>query len=86
MSLALQKLAPLMSRAARGGPTQAVARRSFASDAHGEVKVNFWQAPTEVAKWKEEQVVLMVLAGWGVGIYSAVKIFGGKSEPKPAAQ
>lgn len=25
------------------------------ADAHGEVKVNAWEAPTEVAKWKEER-------------------------------
>jgi hypothetical protein len=32
--------------------------------------------------------VFVVLAGWGVGITSAVKIFGGKKEPAaaPAAQ
>lgn len=24
---------------------------------HGEKKVNFWEAPTNVAAWKEEQVL-----------------------------
>ena len=28
-----------------------------ATDAHGEQKVNFWQAPTDIPKWKEEQVL-----------------------------
>ena len=32
-----------------------------AADAHGEVKVNFWEAPTEVAKWKEEHVSTALL-------------------------
>lgn len=40
----------------------------------------------QVAKWKEEQTVLVVLASWGIGIYSALKIFGGKKEEKPAAE
>ena len=26
------------------------------ADAHGEVKVNCWEAPTQIAKWKEEHV------------------------------
>lgn len=26
------------------------------ADAHGEVKVNAWEAPTQIAKWKEEHV------------------------------
>lgn len=29
--------------------------------------------------------MLVVLAGWGVGIYSAMKIFGKKKEEVPAA-
>ncbi|KAK2078193.1 hypothetical protein QBZ16_004061 [Prototheca wickerhamii] len=73
----MQRLAPLARRLVARKPVQT---RSFAADAHGEVKVNFWEAPTEVAKWKEEQTVLVVLAGWGVTIYSAIKIFGGKKE------
>lgn len=39
-------------------------------------------------KWHPHpsQLVLTVLAGWGLVIYSAVKIFGGKKkEPEPAA-
>ena len=27
-----------------------------AVDAHGEVKVNCWEAPTDFSKWKEEHV------------------------------
>lgn len=26
------------------------------ADAHGEVKVNAWEAPTQIGKWKEEHV------------------------------
>ncbi|EIE23137.1 hypothetical protein COCSUDRAFT_53518 [Coccomyxa subellipsoidea C-169] len=55
-------------------------RRGFASEEHGEKKVNFWQAPTNVASWKEEQIVLVVLAAWGLGITTAMKAFGGKKE------
>lgn len=32
-------------------------QRLAATDAHGEQKVNFWQAPTDIPKWKEEQVL-----------------------------
>ena len=31
------------------------------------------------------QIVFAVLGCWGVGIYSAIKIFGGKKESAPAA-
>ena len=31
------------------------------------------------------QIVFAVLGCWGVGIYSAIKIFGGKKESTPAA-
>lgn len=30
------------------------------------------------------QIVLVILGTWGVGIYSAFAIFGGKKEDKPA--
>ena len=110
---------------------------------HGEKKINFWEGPTRISEWKEEQVrhqgpctsiiapsawntfrpylrilipaalllhdrrtgrasvcmigndikdplcnlqiVLGVLGAWGVGIYTAMKAFGGKKEePAPA--
>jgi hypothetical protein len=31
------------------------------------------------------QIVFLVLGGWGVGIYSAMKIFGGGKKEAPAA-
>jgi hypothetical protein len=46
-------------------------------DAHGEVKVNCWEKPTQISEWKEEHIVIAVLAAWGVTITSAMKIFGG---------
>mmetsp|Transcript_1679 Transcript_1679/g.5593 ORF Transcript_1679/g.5593 Transcript_1679/m.5593 type:complete len:84 (-) Transcript_1679:43-294(-) len=51
--------------------------RRYAADAHGEVKVNCWEKPTSIAEWKEEHIVIAVLAAWGVTITSAMKIFGG---------
>jgi hypothetical protein len=45
-----------------------------------EAKVNAWEAPTQVAKWKEEHIVFAVLGGWGIGIYTAMKVFGGKEK------
>lgn len=49
-----------------------------------EPKVNCWEAPTQVAKWKEEHIVFVVLGGWVVGIWGATKAFGGKKEPEQA--
>ncbi|EFN55212.1 expressed protein [Chlorella variabilis] len=44
------------------------------------------EKPTEIAKWKEEHIVFLVLGCWGVGIWGATKIFGGKKEvPAEAA-
>lgn len=58
----------------------------FGADAHGEVKYNCWEKPTQIAEWKEEHIVIAVLATWGVTITSAMKIFGGKKEePAPAS-
>lgn len=54
--------------------------------AHGEVKFNAWEKPTEIAKWKEEHIVFAVLGGWAVTIYSATKIFGGGKKEAPAAE
>jgi len=62
-------------------------RRGFAADAeHGEKKINFWEGPTRISEWKEEQIVLSVLSAWGIGIYTAMKVFGGKKEEPAAAQ
>eukprot|EP00889_Picochlorum_renovo_P005923 jgi/Picre1/32953/NNA_008280.t1 len=47
-------------------------------DAHGEVKYNCWEKPTQIAEWKEEHIVIAVLAGWGIGISTALKVFGGR--------
>lgn len=30
--------------------------RLLRADAHGEVKVNAWEAPTQISQWKEEHV------------------------------
>lgn len=46
-------------------------------DAHGEVKYNCWEKPTSIAEWKEEHIVIAVLAAWGVTISTAMKVFGG---------
>ena len=55
------------------------------ADAHGEVKVNCWEKPTSISEWKEEHIVIAVLAAWGVTITSAMKIFGGgDKEAAPA--
>eukprot|EP00884_Botryococcus_braunii_P012393 jgi/Botrbrau1/21154/Bobra.0061s0048.1 len=67
--------APLAARLTRRAG-QLQQQRLMAADAHGEVKVNFWEAPTEVSKWKEEHIVFAVLGGWAIGIWSAFKIFG----------
>lgn len=30
------------------------------ADEHGDKKVNFWEAPTNVSSWKEEQVIYLL--------------------------
>ena len=55
------------------------------ADAHGEVKYNCWEKPTQIAQWKEEHIVIAVLAAWGITITSAMKIFGGKKEDPVAS-
>ena len=56
------------------------------ADPHGEVKLNCWEAPTNIAAWKEEHIVFVVLAGWGVAIWGGMKAFGGgKKEEAPKA-
>ncbi|KAI8102029.1 hypothetical protein M9434_007089 [Picochlorum sp. BPE23] len=59
--------------------------RRYAADAHGEVKYNCWEKPTQIAEWKEEHIVIAVLAGWGIGISTAFKVFGGEKKEEPAA-
>lgn len=82
----LRNLQPLASRITRGSRTAMQQRRGMAGDAHGEVKYNAWEKPTEIAKWKEEHIVFLVLGGWGVGIWGAMKAFGGKKEEAPVAK
>jgi hypothetical protein len=86
MSMLLNKLGPAVLN--RGQLTQQplknasrfvnqVTKRNMATDPNAPAKVNFWEAPTDVAKWKEEHIVIAVLAGWGVVITGASKMFGG---------
>jgi len=57
------------------------------ADAHGEVKYNCWEKPGSIAEWKEEHIVIAVLAAWGVTISTAMKVFGGgDKEAAPAAE
>jgi len=57
------------------------------ADAHGEVKYNCWAKPGSIAEWKEEHIVIAVLAAWGVTISTAMKVFGGgDKEAAPAAE
>lgn len=79
-----KSVSSLAARVARSSRTGMQQRRGMAGDAHGEVKYNCWEKPTEVALWKEEHIVFVVLAGWGVGIWGAMKVFGGKKEEAPA--
>ena len=48
------------------------------ADPNAPPKVNAWEAPTNVAAWKEEHIVLAVLGGWAVVIKGAMATFGGK--------
>ncbi|KAK9810815.1 hypothetical protein WJX73_009563 [Symbiochloris irregularis] len=79
-----RRLVPFASRLSQSDASLAVSRQSRRSyaDAHGEVKVNCWEAPTQINKWKEEHIVFAVLGTWGVVIFGSMKIFGGK---KPTA-
>eukprot|EP00243_Klebsormidium_subtile_P002858 TRINITY_DN157_c0_g1_i1.p1 TRINITY_DN157_c0_g1~~TRINITY_DN157_c0_g1_i1.p1 ORF type:complete len:121 (-),score=6.81 TRINITY_DN157_c0_g1_i1:421-783(-) len=68
---------------------QLVQSRSFAAGAHGHEssKVDFWKEPANPANWKEEQFVLLSLAGWGLLIYGGYKAAtgGGKKKSDPAS-
>lgn len=66
-------------------PATGLQKRGFAAAPGEEPKVNMWEAPTQIAKWKEEHIVFVVLAGWVVGISGAMKVFGGKKEEQPAS-
>jgi len=78
---------PSVLLCARGWLTAASYLPNALADAHGEVKVNCWEKPTSISEWKEEHIVIVVLAAWGVTITSAMKIFGGgDSEPAPVAE
>jgi hypothetical protein len=93
MNGALKRLSqPLAQRLLRPNRVQ-MQYRGFAADAHGEVKLNCWDAPTNIAAWKEEHIVLFVLGCWAVAITGSLKHFGGKKgdanenpgTPAPAA-
>ena len=73
-----------MSAAGGAVQRQQAARRGFAAAAGEEARVNFWEAPTAISKWKEEHIVILVLSCWGVGIYGAMKMFGGGGAKKAA--
>ncbi|KAK9835586.1 hypothetical protein WJX74_003635 [Apatococcus lobatus] len=60
-----------------------VPARGYAAAPGEAPKVNCWQAPSDPAKWKEEQVVFAVLGSWAVVITAAFQLKGGKKEPKP---
>merc|ERR1711959_449861 len=57
-----------------------VTKRNMATDPGAPPKVNAWEAPTDIPSWKEEHIVIAVLSGWGVVIFGATKMFGGKKE------
>ena len=63
---ALQPPRAALGGASSGAPPAAADRRPrtacLPADAHGEVKYNCWEKPTEVAKWKEEHIVFVVSA------------------------
>lgn len=83
---ALKRLAPLAPRLTTSNFSRQQQRGFAASVGHGDAKVNCWEQPTNISNWKEEHIVFAVLGCWGVGIYSAIKIFGGgKKESTPAA-
>mmetsp|Transcript_33878 Transcript_33878/g.40975 ORF Transcript_33878/g.40975 Transcript_33878/m.40975 type:complete len:81 (+) Transcript_33878:107-349(+) len=50
--------------------------RGFAADPHGPPKVNLWEDPANPSNWKEWQVVVSVLSGWGIVITGARSAFG----------
>jgi hypothetical protein len=54
----------------------------MAAEAGEAPKVNMWEAPTEISRWKEEHTVMFILGCWGVVIGTSLKVFGGKKEPK----
>merc|ERR1712188_157445 len=66
--------------AAEGQNALRSARRTMATDPGAAPKVNAWEAPTDIPSWKEEHIVIAVLAGWSVVIFGATKMFGGKKE------
>mmetsp|Transcript_40472 Transcript_40472/g.114626 ORF Transcript_40472/g.114626 Transcript_40472/m.114626 type:complete len:96 (-) Transcript_40472:357-644(-) len=57
-----------------------VTSRTMAAEAGEAPKVNLWEAPTEISRWKDEHIVLFVLGCWGVVIGGSMKVFGGKKE------
>ena len=61
-------------------PSSILPFRSIRADPGAPPKVNAWEAPTDIPSWKEEHIVIAVLSGWGVVIFGATKMFGGKKE------
>ncbi|CAO2814356.1 unnamed protein product [Amaranthus hypochondriacus] len=86
--LAAARQATSISRISSQHPVpQLVQRRGLAgsADHHGPPKVNCWQEPMNPGNWKEEQFVIVSLAGWGLLITGGYKFFTkgkGKEEKK----
>ncbi|XP_021726036.1 uncharacterized protein LOC110693208 isoform X2 [Chenopodium quinoa] len=66
-----------LSSSKLAGAPPFIQRRGFSSggDHHGPPKVNFWQDPLSPSRWKEEQFVIVSLAGWGTLFYGSYKFF-----------
>eukprot|EP00212_Chloropicon_laureae_P005828 CAMPEP_0197495334 /NCGR_PEP_ID=MMETSP1311-20131121/35876_1 /TAXON_ID=464262 /ORGANISM="Genus nov. species nov., Strain RCC856" /LENGTH=74 /DNA_ID=CAMNT_0043040821 /DNA_START=90 /DNA_END=314 /DNA_ORIENTATION=- len=73
MSSQIAQMRNVVSRGLRVAPR--VTKRTMATEPGAEAKVNCWEAPLEIPKWKEEHIVIAVLAGWGAVIYGAKKAF-----------
>lgn len=54
--------------------------KNLFTDAHGEVKVNCWEAPTEIARWKEEHVrqycIINSCLAWVTAVDCLAQILG----------
>ncbi|CAM6129725.1 unnamed protein product [Calypogeia fissa] len=75
------QLLPSSSSSSSSCLTPSSSSRGFASDHHGPARVNIWDDPMSPAKWKEEQFVLLSLAGWGLVFYGGYKAAtGGKKK------
>eukprot|EP00951_Prasinocladus_malaysianus_P021603 scaffold178850_cov30-Prasinocladus_malaysianus.AAC.1 len=70
----------LLGNSRAGAPQGQLQKRFMAAEPGEAPRVNMWEAPSEISRWKEEHIVLFVLGSWGVVITGAMKIFGGKKE------